>query len=99
MSYDLHSNVRSIYTSGDQIYGMSGSPVFNGCGLVAVACSTVYSEQDYRKLNTSMYGKSGAETIPIKYLMELLSLNISINFAIKSDLPYDVVNIPVKSYC
>ena len=28
---------KSILTSGDQMYGMSGCPVFNGCGLVAIA--------------------------------------------------------------
>ena len=31
-----------ILSSGDQVPGMSGSPVFNGCGLVGIAAKLRY---------------------------------------------------------
>jgi hypothetical protein len=99
---DLHSlsDVKlSILTGGDQVFGMSGAPVFNGCGLVGVGVALELSELPQNLKNQTLYVKSGTVVVHVKELMKLLSHHNVIKYALPEAWANEVIKIPTKSYC
>ena len=84
------------FSSGTQLLGMSGSPVFNGCGFVGIAV-----QFQMRPVNSSNYYPTGVGIIPVADLLALIRNPVSMAFAVP---PYllssaSVIRIPRKSYC
>ena len=70
MIVDIENSV-SILSSGIQIKGMSGSPVFNGCGrMIGIAVSSHY----YNHIHNShtIFDSLGVGIIPISYIHKLV---------------------------
>ena len=81
-----------ISVGGYTVSGMSGSPVFNGCGLAGVSVGL--------NMRTSEYGNyfAGAMVVHVKHLLELLNSPKAPDFAL-ADLSYKFCEINVKYYC
>jgi len=82
-----------ITGAGDQLAGASGSPVFNGCGLVGIATESMLENMG------DFYVKNGAGIVPIVHILALLNSPLAANFTIPSSLVKTVIAIPKKSYC
>ena len=85
-----------INTNGEQLDGMSGSPVFNGWGLAAIATHMLFNKQKVEE--TLVYYKVGAKIIPIQNLIEILNHESAVNFAVSINSS-SIIQIPRKSYC
>ena len=86
-----------ILTGGDVVSGMSGAPVFNGCGISGVS---VGIDLRYRTENgTTLSHLSGAVVVHIKHLVDLLTSPSAIEFSVTLSESNPICNIPVKKYC
>ena len=87
------SDSLTILAGGDQVFGMSGCPTFNGCGLVGIASSLSLSKQENYTV------KSGVEVVHVKCLLNLLNKLPRASRFSYPYLPSQVVTIPQKGYC
>ena len=105
VGYDENSSLRiwvastysvsgsNILTGGDQMYGMSGCAVFNGCGLVGIAVSN-----NLKFINTTIV-KSGAGVIHVSTLYSLLQDPRARKFELTHLTLFEPTHIPTKLYC
>ena len=87
-----------ILTGGDTVAGMSGAPVFNGCGISGVSVGMDLRHAPNMKGDT-LTNLSGAEVVHIKHLIELLSYPNASEFSVTLSESSPICNIPVKKYC
>jgi len=83
-----------ILTGGESVRGMSGSPVFNGCGMAGIGVGN-----DYR-VYENITANSGALVVHVEHLLELLDDANAPEFAV--DMPEETLKfceINIKSYC
>ena len=84
----------TILTGGDSVFGMSGAPVFNGCGISGI--SVGIDLRTYDNLYTLF---SGARVVHITHLLELLMSAKASDYSVKLSESNTICDIPVKSYC
>jgi hypothetical protein len=89
--------VKTINTSGEQMVGMSGCPVFNGCGLVGVATSVYF---DPAELNdgTIVNMFSGSVVHHVDHLVSALEAGYDTH-SLPPHILMRTVDIPRKHYC
>ena len=76
---------KTILIGGDSVLGMSGAPVFNGCGISGISVGI-----DLR---------THAKVVHISHLIELLSTQDASNYSVTLSEANTICDIPVKSYC
>jgi len=86
-----------ILTSGDTVRGMSGAPVFNGCGLSGISASAVFSPER-TTANTDVLWMLGAQVTHVNHLMELVNSRGATDFAFNITNP-KICKVPIKEYC
>ena len=88
-----------LKTSGGQVKGMSGAPVFNGCGLSGVGTGI---DLLYENIGSSTVTSFlGAHVVHVNHILELLQMDEAIHFSVQPHEALDatIVNIPIKTYC
>lgn len=88
-----------LKTSGGQVAGMSGAPVFNGCGLSGVGTGADLLFQNIGiGIATSFLG---AHVVHVDHILELLRMDEAIHFSVQPHEALDatIVSIPMKTYC
>ncbi len=86
-----------ILTGGDTVAGMSGAPVFNGCGISGV--SVGMDLRHATRNGITLTNLSGTVVVHIKHLIELLSYPNASEFSVTLSESSPICNIPVKKYC
>ena len=86
-----------ILTSGDTVRGMSGAPVFNGCGLSGISASAVCSSER-TTANTNVMWMLGTQVTHVNHLIELVHSRGAADFAFHTTNP-KICKVPIKEYC
>jgi hypothetical protein len=86
-----------MLTGGDAVNGMSGAPVFNGCGLSGISVG-VDMRSNY-KFNEKVFTLSGALIVHVSHLLELFGQPDAAKFIFPSSERSSICKIPIKSYC
>jgi hypothetical protein len=84
-------------TSGGTVRGMSGAPVFNGCGLSGISVGAAFSTEK-TNVNTEVLWLLGAQVTHVKHLIDLVSSSEAAPFAFNTTNP-KICKIPIKEYC
>ncbi len=83
-----------FYTGATAVPGMSGAPVFNGCGLAGISVDT-----KLETLDTSLWATS-VPVVHVRHLVEFLNNPKAKEYGFSVD-PMEVRTCPIKmkSYC
>eukprot|EP01033_Poteriospumella_lacustris_P018192 gene18192-13065_t len=83
-----------LYTGATAVPGMSGAPVFNGCGLAGISVTT-----KLETLDTSLWATS-VQVVHVRHLVEFLNNPKAKEYGFTVD-PMEVRTCPIKmkSYC
>jgi hypothetical protein len=76
-----------------QLQGMSGSPTFNGCGLVGVGVANTI--QAFKSNHSDI---SNSEVVPIQAVLDLVATPEAKAFRIRKNRVMRI-DIPRKAYC
>lgn len=86
-----------ILTSGNSVRGMSGAPVFNGCGLSGIGVAASFSREVTTEGTDAMW-MLGTMVIHVDHIMQLVLSEEAPGFAIRMKNP-KICKIPIKEYC
>ncbi len=83
-----------LAVGGSQVKGMSGCPVFNGCGLVGIAYQLEFAHWTESAGNIAQ-----VNVIPISALLELIGSEGVDEFIVPPSMISSYVDIPRKAHC
>lgn len=95
---DSRWDAECLFVDAAQRMGMSGSPVFNGCGLAGIGNNVMLTPVSTNKDNQSAF-YFAAGVVHVAELVKLLDHASALRYALPQSLKVISIDIPTKSYC